>query len=300
MYDSPKVETLPALRERATMSTKVGFTDSASFDLAQRVAKALASSTLVPAQFQSNVPNCLIALEMAQRIGASPLLVAQNLYIVQGRPSWSAKFLIATFNQSGRYSSIRYEWRGTEGKKDRACRAWAIEKATGDRVESAWVTWELVEAEGWSKKNGSKWLTMPEQMFMYRSAAWLVNTHAPEISMGLNTADELADTYEAVRDEGGAYTVETVKERVEQQIEAKAATTDTPSTDEVVLEWGKSEAAMKYPDIIGELEQMQDMASFVRYMGNLPAKLKKELNNELAYTQERIRALTCDAPTESA
>jgi Lar family restriction alleviation protein len=51
-------------------------------------AKALANSTLVPQQYQNNLPNCLIALEMAQRIGASPLMVMQNLYIVHGRPGW--------------------------------------------------------------------------------------------------------------------------------------------------------------------------------------------------------------------
>lgn len=196
---APRIDQMPIVRS--------GFDTLQSFELLQRAARALSSSTLVPAQFQGNLPNCLIALEMAQRIGASPLMVTQNLYVVQGRPSWSAKFLIASFNQCGRYSAIRYEWRGKEGTKDRACRAWAIEKATGDRIEGTWITWQLVESEGWNKKSGSKWLTMPEQMFAYRAAAWFVNTHAPEISMGLSSTEELGYTFDATPDAAGEFRV---------------------------------------------------------------------------------------------
>lgn len=210
-----RTATLAALRQDAQPvetrlpQIRAGFDNLQGFELAQRAAKALAASTLVPQQFQANLPNCLIALEMAQRIGASPLLVMQNLYVVQGRPSWSAKFLIATFNQCGRFSSLRYEWTGTKGEKSWGCRAWAIEKATGDRIQGAWITWAMAEAEGWTKKSGSKWQTIPEQMFMYRAAAWLVNTHAPEISMGLSTAEEIGDVFDAQPGSDGSFAVTT-------------------------------------------------------------------------------------------
>jgi hypothetical protein len=168
-----------------------GFNSNSSWELAQRIGKAFAASTLVPEQYRGNVANCIVALEMANRMGASPLMVMQNLYIVHGNPGWSAKFLIACFNQCGRFSSLRYEW-----TKDRTgCRAWAIEKSTGERIEGPQVTTAMAKDEGWSTKNGSKWKTMPELMLMYRSAAFLIRTYAPEISMGLQTDDELADTY---------------------------------------------------------------------------------------------------------
>ena len=217
---TPRIDQMPQVR--------AGFTDLQGFELAQRGAKALAASTLVPQDFRGNVANCLIALEMAQRIGASPLMVMQNLYIVHGRPGWSAKFLIATFNQCGRFSAIRFEWAGTKGKDDWACRAWAIERETGQRIEGAWITWAMVRSEKWDAKNGSKWQTMPEQMFMYRAAAWMVNTHAPEISMGLNTEDELKDTFEAVRGNDGAYVVP--DERLGPTVDEPAPQT-TPAAD---------------------------------------------------------------------
>lgn len=182
---APATELAPP-RDAAVMP---GFVNESSWKLANRIGQAFAASSLVPQQYQDNVANCIVALEMANRMGASPLMVMQNLYIVHGNPGWSAKFLIACFNQCGRFSALRYEWTA-----DRAgCRAWAIEKATGERIDGPQVTLAMAKDEGWSTKSGSKWKTMPELMLMYRAAAFLIRTYAPEISMGLQTDDELID-----------------------------------------------------------------------------------------------------------
>lgn len=177
-------------------TTALGFGSSQGFEQLQRAARLLASSTLVPKEYQGNLPNCVIALNMANRIGADPLLVMQNLYLVHGRPGWSATFLIATFNQCGRFSAMRFEFTGEQGKADWGCRAWATEKSTGERIEGSWITMAMAKAEGWVDKSGSKWKTMPQQMLQYRAASFLVRAFAPELSMGLQTADELQDVGE--------------------------------------------------------------------------------------------------------
>jgi hypothetical protein len=69
-----------------------------TFEHAQSVAKMLCTSALIPKEFQGNIQNTMISLEMANRIGASPLAVMQNLYIVHGKPSWSSTFIIASIN----------------------------------------------------------------------------------------------------------------------------------------------------------------------------------------------------------
>jgi hypothetical protein len=232
--DTAQVTSIAALRKPMQSEqqpiVRAGFNDLQGFELMQRQCKALASSTLVPQQFQGNMPNCLIALEMAQRIGASPLMVMQNLYIVHGRPGWSAKFLIASFNQCGRFSAIRFKFTGTEGKDDWGCRAYATEKETGEKIQGPLITIALAKKEGWYQKNGSKWQSIPELMLQYRAAAWMVNTHAPEISMGLNTADELGDTFDASRTDDGDFTVTTAQLRQEQeQTPADTAPEDTAS-----------------------------------------------------------------------
>lgn len=191
------IEQTTALQVAEPRDTAVmpGFNSNSSWELAQRIGKAFAASSLVPQQYQNNLANCIVALEMANRMGASPLMVMQNLYIVHGNPGWSSKFLIASFNQCGRFSSLRYAWSADRS----ACRAWAIEKATGEKIEGPEVSVEMARQEGWSTKSGSKWKTMPELMLMYRAAAFLIRAYAPEISMGLRTDDEIIDSVEEVR-----------------------------------------------------------------------------------------------------
>lgn len=187
---------------------------ASGFALLQRMAKAFSASTMVPEQYKAIIlkknaqggeewvenpnamSNCIIALDMAQRMRSNPLMIMQNLYIVHGMPGWSAKYLIATVNTSGRFSALRYEWRGKAGNSDYGCRAWAIEKATGERLDGIWVDWAMVKAEGWDQKRGSKWKTMSDQMFIYRAATFWSRQYAPELSMGLQTAEEIQDTFE--------------------------------------------------------------------------------------------------------
>lgn len=195
------------IEQQSQFPVAPGFGSAQSFELMQRVSKAFSSSELVPEKYRGNVANCMIAVDMSNRMGASPLMVMQNLYVVHGNPGWSAKFLIATINASGNYSSLRYEWKGEPGAKDYGCRAWAIERDTDQRLDGIWVTWEMVRAEGWDAKNGSKWKTMPDQMFIYRAAAFWQRAYAPEIGMGLQTVEELADIIDVTPNKAGQYTM---------------------------------------------------------------------------------------------
>lgn len=221
------VATLSELRQNGAMQqhkdaatpVRADFFDLQGFELLQRVAKAFASSSLVPAQYQGNLPNCMIALNLARRLKADELMVMQNLYIVHGNPGWSAKFLIACINSCGRFTALRYEWRGKPGADDYGCRAWAIEKATNERLDGAWIDWRMVKAEGWHSKNGSKWKTMPEQMFMYRAASFWQRAYAPEISMGLSTVEELADVVDVAPDGSVTVTTESLRRDMRSAVE---------------------------------------------------------------------------------
>lgn len=229
-----------------------GFGTLQSFELMQRAAKLLASSTLVPAAYRSvtekldrfgnvkerienphAVANCVIAMNMAQRMKADELMVMQNLLIIEGRPSWSSQWIIAAINGCGRFSPLRFEiktlgdkeiersetyWENNERKtrtqkvkaKDMACIAWAIEKETGERIESPTVSIEMAVKEGWYTKNGSKWQTMPEVMLRYRTASFFGKLYAPELLMGLQTVEEMQDArvIDASPDGTGGFSVD--------------------------------------------------------------------------------------------
>jgi len=164
------------------------------FTDAQRMATALSSSTIVPETYRGpqNLGNCLIALEIANRIGANVLAVMQNLYIVYGRPAWSSQFLISCVNASGRFSPIRYRITGEKNTDTWGCIAWATDKS-GERLESPEITIATAKAEGWYQKNGSKWRTMPELMLRYRTATLFARLYAPELTMGIQTDEEVID-----------------------------------------------------------------------------------------------------------
>jgi len=193
------------------------FSSLANFKDAQRMAIMLSESDLVPKQFKGNVANCVIALEMANRIGASPLAVMQNLYVVHGKPAWSSQFLIACVNASKRFSPIRYVlsapsenpreitysytvYEGQNKKtmtgkamvRDQSCYCWATD-ITGERLTSPTITIEMAVQEGWYTKDGSKWKTMQELMLRYRSATLFARLYAPELTMGIHTEDEVID-----------------------------------------------------------------------------------------------------------
>jgi len=133
------------------MENKTEITPLSNFDLAQREAKALSASDLVPTQYKGNVANTLVALEIAHRIGASPLMVMQNLHIIHGRPSWSSTFVIAAINGCGKFTTLRFV-----GDLAKGIKAVCIEKATGEPVEGPIVTMDMAKAEGWVDKSGSR------------------------------------------------------------------------------------------------------------------------------------------------
>lgn len=178
---------------------RVGFDTAQGFEALQRVGKAFCASSLVPEAYRGpqNLANTVIAVEMASRMGASPLMVMQNLYIVHGRPAWSSQFLVAAFNSCGRFSSIGYRFTGNKGEDSWGCYAFAKDKETGDVREGPEVTIAMAKKEGWYSKNGSKWQSIPQLMLTYRAATFFIRTTAPELTMGLRPVDEMEDIGES-------------------------------------------------------------------------------------------------------
>jgi hypothetical protein len=163
------------------------------FELAQRIAKSLASSTLVPKiyQGQEGLANCMIALELASRLKVSPMVVMQNMVPINGRPSWSSQYLIATVNACGRFSPLRYIFDNEDAPT--SCYCEARDLASGEVLKGEKITIAMAKAEGWYSRNGSKWQTMPGQMLRYRAASWWQGVYCPELSRGLPTQEEAID-----------------------------------------------------------------------------------------------------------
>lgn len=161
------------------------------FEQMQRASNLFSKSGLVPQSFQNNPAACFVGLQLAGAIGCNPFMLFQGLYSIGGKIGLEAKVAIAIANQKGVFESpITHEFTG-EGTT-RACTAKAV-LAKSKKEVSLTVDWATVEKEGWNKRNGSKWNTIPDQMFRYRSSMWLIRTYAPEVLMGLNSVEEIQD-----------------------------------------------------------------------------------------------------------
>lgn len=187
-------QTNALVAQTATTNESINaFSSIQAFEDAQRMVKVFANSQLVPQTFKGDIGACLIAMNMANRMGADILQVMQSLYIVHGKPSFSSAFLIACFNRCGRFSTIRYRMGGEPHTDTWSCTAFATELSTGEVVEGVTVTIAMAKAEGWYNKTGSKWKTMPELMMRYRAATFLIRSVAPEIALGFQTTEEAID-----------------------------------------------------------------------------------------------------------
>lgn len=212
------------LAEKRVMDTGLGiFGSSDNFTLAWQQAQALAQSNIVPNTFQKNPSNCLIAIEQAQRTRMSPFMVMQNLYVIQGRPSWSSKFLIAMINASGRYDmELQFDDERDKSGRPYACTCWTTKQ--GRRIEGMRVDMDMAQAEGWLGKNGSKWKTMPQLMLRYRAASFFANLNCPDLTLGLYTDDEVIDN--DIKPQKDIRVDSIVRDLVAEEIEENANTTE--------------------------------------------------------------------------
>ena len=165
--------------------------DKSSFDQLARVSAMLAKSSLVPQNYQNKPEDCLIAMDMASRIGTNPLMVMQNLYVVKGKPAWSGQACAALIKNCGRFENVKHVRTGEKGADNRGCYYMATDKANGEVLIGVEVTVAMAKAEGWI--SNTKWKSMPEQMLGYRAAAFFARLHCPEALLGIQTAEEVED-----------------------------------------------------------------------------------------------------------
>ena len=155
----------------------------------EKVAQYYAKTDFVPATFKGKPENCAIAIDMATRMNMNPIMVMQQMYIVNGKPSISSQLIIALINNCGQFEPLRFETNGKTGD-DFGIRAWTYRKNDKDnRLEGTWITQKMVKASHW----GAKWQEIPEQMYKYRAAVFWARVNAPEITMGFYAQDEVEE-----------------------------------------------------------------------------------------------------------
>lgn len=168
------------------------WTDKKQFDQLLRAANMLSQTSIIPATYQGKPQDCFVALEMATRMGVSPLVVMQNMYVVKGKPAWAGQACTMFINSCGKFTQVKHVYTGEKGTDSRGCYVTATRISDGIQVNGVEVTMAMAKAEGWTAN--TKWRTMPELMLAYRASAFFARVHCPEALMGVQLTDEIYDT----------------------------------------------------------------------------------------------------------
>ena len=162
-----------------------------SFEFAQRQAKSLCESDLVPKSYQGQkgLPNCLVAIEMSKRMKLSPLTVMQNLNVIHGTPTWSAQFITSQILGCGRFTNFDYLVKGEGDTLEVQCVAKRIEDQK--LIKGTTVSMRMARLEGWTRN--SKYQSMPELMLRNRAATFFGRQYIPDLLLGVQTSEEVVD-----------------------------------------------------------------------------------------------------------
>lgn len=170
------------------------YISSENFQTLFDIGKMFASTALVPDNYKNKPMDCAIAVDMANRMGVSPMMVMQNLYVVKGKPQWSGQACMSMIKASNEFKNVRPVFVGEEGHDGWGCYIKAEYRSSGEEVRGTLITIGMAKAEGWYNKPGSKWLTMPRQMLAYRAASFFARVYIPNSLMGLYVEGEAEDT----------------------------------------------------------------------------------------------------------
>lgn len=191
--ENPEVQNEVNIIQAQTEQYTSALTDTKTLNTLVKMSGMFARSKIVPELYQNSPDNCFVACELANRMGVSPMIVMQQLYIVKGKPAWSGSACISLINGTRQFSPLKFVWVGEKGTDSWGCYVQATRLSDNELLTGSVVDIAMAKAEGWFAKTGSKWVTMPEQMLQYRAAAFFAKVHCPHALMGLQTAEEVQD-----------------------------------------------------------------------------------------------------------
>ena len=186
--------TVMEIEKQTTLATNDVWSNKEQFNQLLRAADMVAKSSIIPQTYQGKPQDCFIAMEMANRMNVSPMIVMQNMYVVKGKPSWSGQACTMLINSCGKFKDVKHIYTGTKGTDNRGCYVKATRIEDNEEICGVEVTMQMAKSEGWT--SNSKWKNIPELMLAYRASAFFARVYCPEALMGVQTAEEILDVSE--------------------------------------------------------------------------------------------------------
>lgn len=202
---------LPSQRlERLIVESDVPVLDTGMFEHMSRIAKLMASSSLVPTHLNAvrmvggnevaiepneAIANCFLVTNQAIRWRMDPFAVAQHVYVTKGRLGYEGKLIAAVINSRPAIEKrLSYEYSG-EGESRKVIVSGKLKNETEVRtIEGTVAAWKTTGSNSpWGKI--SQW----DQQLSYRGAREWARRHLPEAILGVLGDDELEEFQNAGR-----------------------------------------------------------------------------------------------------
>ena len=186
----PEIEAKQNLAREAASMIPIGRTGVDLQNFAQQVDYAkwmAAAGAYLPKHLRNNVGACLAVIDLSQRWGFSPFLVARMCYLVNDMIGFESQLVHAVIEK---FAPLRQRLRcDFEGEgEDRVCRV------TGHiKGESEPLIYRSPKFSKITPKNSPLWKTDSDQQFWYFSSRAWARRYCPDILMGIYGRDELQD-----------------------------------------------------------------------------------------------------------
>ena len=182
---------LAVVEQTTELATNSVWENKDAFNQILRAADMLSKTSIIPQSYQNKPQDCFVAIEMANLMGVSPIVVMQNMYVVKGKPSWAGQACTMLINSCGKFKDVKHIYTGEKGKPNRGCYVTATRISDGSQVDGVEVTMQMAQSEGWT--SNSTWRNMPALLLAYRASAFFARVSSPAAVLGVQTAEEVYD-----------------------------------------------------------------------------------------------------------
>lgn len=158
-----------------------------SLDQALDLANMLASSSLVPKDYQRSPGNILVAIQWGAEVGLKPLQAMQNIAVINGRPSLWGDAMLAIVRASPLCESVIETESDTKG----TCTV----KRRGEPEYTVEFTVEDAKKAGLYGKQGP-WQTATRRMMKLRARAFALRDKFPDVLRGIGIKEIMEDDAE--------------------------------------------------------------------------------------------------------
>lgn len=151
-------------------------------------AKAMASSDLLPRQYQGKPANLLWAISYGQTLGVAPLTAVQSIHVINGKPTASADLIAGLVRRAGHKLRVN-------GDDKRA----VAQIIRADDPEFTFeVVWTIERAQAAKLTGKDTWKNFPAAMLKARAITEVARAACSEILQGtIYTPEELGANVDA-------------------------------------------------------------------------------------------------------